>query len=194
MIVPKPIFSGYASKDDIVINTSSVLEFWLCNEDGHTILLKWWGNGWVIKSGNSYFCKDKTFQHKDDISSFDHSSVGMSNEWKHVFQTKEKAVEFFRTRNFPSLPTDEEFYNKVYDILVNLGGASADISYREAFIFNFSKKEIFPDREWRFQGKLGFGGKYRNELNSVDCYQEDETPERLELIAKINEELKGLVR
>ena len=47
--------------------------------------------------------------------------------------------------------------------------------------------------EWRFMGKLGFGGKYRSGTNRVDCYSEDETPERLDLIKQINIKLLHVV-
>lgn len=78
--------------------------------------------------------------------------------------------------------------NGVYDILVNIGGASENM--RDSFIFSYTCTDVCT--EWRFMGKLGFGGKYRSEYNSVDCYQEDETKERLETIDKINKELKKI--
>jgi hypothetical protein len=51
--------------------------------------------------------------------------------------------------------------------------------------------------EFRFQGALGFGGKFRNNGNNsntpyVDCYPEDETPARREMIAKANARLSAL--
>lgn len=51
-----------------------------------------------------------------------------------------------------------------------------------------------PCREWRFCGALGFGGKFRNNGNNentpyVDCYREDETPARLEMIDAANRRL-----
>lgn len=51
--------------------------------------------------------------------------------------------------------------------------------------------------EWRFCGALGFGGKFRNNGNHentphVDCYQEDETPARLAMIAAANKRLAEL--
>jgi len=45
-------------------------------------------------------------------------------------------------------------------------------------------------REYRFCGSLGFGGKLRwhnNDVPYVDCYKEDETPERNLKIKTINE-------
>ena len=51
--------------------------------------------------------------------------------------------------------------------------------------------------EYRFMGALGFGGKFRNNgnLNNtpyVDCYPENETPERLSMIDRANERLAAL--
>ena len=81
--------------------------------------------------------------------------------------------------------------NDVYDILVRLGGAAEHM--RDAFVSAHITEEKWMNeccQEWRFCGWLGFGGKYWSRRNVVDCYREDETPERLELIKKMNEELK----
>lgn len=84
---------------------------------------------------------------------------------------------------------DFEKANKIYDILVNLGGAVE--SFRDSFIYHhvFTEEKHSCD-EWRFSGKLGFGGKYRSRTNSVDCYKEDENSAIIRLIEKINHELK----
>lgn len=76
--------------------------------------------------------------------------------------------------------------NKVYDVLVALGGAREED--RENFVYHHSEYK-YNCTEWRFGGKLGFGGKYRSDNNRVDCYREDETPERREIIKKINSKL-----
>ncbi len=191
MVYPKSILKGYVLKEDVEITLASATEFWLSNEQGDSYYLKWWGNGWVIKVQDSYLCKNKSFKYFEDIPSFKYSHHGDAKDWEHIFDTKEDAVEFFRKRNFTPHDESEEFYGRVYDILVNIGGAPND-SYREAFLFNYSDKEKFPTKEWRFQGKLGFGGKYRTETNQVDCYQEDETPEKLKILEEINTALKNL--
>lgn len=52
-----------------------------------------------------------------------------------------------------------------------------------------------PDwTEWRFGASLGFGGKLKQYMGRlfVDCYPEDETPERREMIDKANARLAGL--
>lgn len=51
--------------------------------------------------------------------------------------------------------------------------------------------------EYRFMGDLGFGGKFRNNGNRdntpyVDCYPENETPERLKMIEAANKRLAEL--
>lgn len=51
--------------------------------------------------------------------------------------------------------------------------------------------------EYRFQGALGFGGKFRNNGNNanvpyVDCYREDETKARLAMIEAANKRLAVL--
>lgn len=47
--------------------------------------------------------------------------------------------------------------------------------------------------EYRFQGSLGFGGKFWNADSRyyVTCYREDETPERAERIRRVNALLAG---
>ncbi len=80
------------------------------------------------------------------------------------------------------------FANKVFDILVDLGGASPH--QREDFIFIHCHDE--PTREWRFMGKLGYGGKYRSIRNTVDCYSEDENEFRLDIIKQMNKKLSEI--
>lgn len=84
----------------------------------------------------------------------------------------------------------EEFANKVYDLLVNIGGAKE--SERIDFIYSHCIDTYGCCIEWRFQGKLGFGGKYKSTWNGVMCYSEDETTKRIKVIKELNEELKKL--
>lgn len=79
---------------------------------------------------------------------------------------------------------EEVRLNRIYDVLVKLGGAWPDSRYM--FVRSHAEDNC---KEWRFQGHLGFGGKYRSRTNSVDCYPEDMTPEKLRLIEQINAEL-----
>lgn len=194
---PKALINSlYVEKDEIQITVESATSFLLENfSEGGACFLQWWGNGWVIKTSDSFFCKNKTFKHKDDIAGFNHQigfvvSGAGNHEWEHVYRTKEEAIELYRTRNLPDVSNIVGFYDKVYDVLEKLGGATGD-GLRDSFIYNYTKDKYKSD-EWRFQGHLGFGGKYRGERNVVDCYQEDETPERRRLVKKINKELKKL--
>lgn len=83
----------------------------------------------------------------------------------------------------------KEKYEKIYDLLVSVGGA--DESDKQDFVYHhFESKN--GCREWRFCGKFGFGGKYRSETNTVTLYPEDKTPERVKLIKKINQELSKI--
>lgn len=77
----------------------------------------------------------------------------------------------------------------VWDALEIFGGAHpAD---REDFLYAVTTTGI---TEWRFQGKLGFGGKFwlSNGRWYVSCYSEDLTPERIELVKRINDLLEDL--
>ena len=62
---------------------------------------------------------------------------------------------------------------------------------RADFLYHASSSD---DLEYRFQGALGFGGKFRNHGYGwrVDCYSEDETPERLAMIESANAALAEL--
>ena len=69
-----------------------------------------------------------------------------------------------------------------YSILVRHAGAQDTADAKEAFVYHVSESPN-PTNEYRFQGSLGFGGKFRNNGNNenvpyVDCYREDETPTR----------------
>jgi len=96
--------------------------------------------------------------------------------------------------NQPEITIDElresiHRFGSIYDLLVRIGGAS-DLS-RQDFIYHHARSSE-PCDEYRFQGFLGYGGKYRRKTNTVDCYQEDETPQRLAIIERLNNELKKL--
>ena len=76
--------------------------------------------------------------------------------------------------------------DSVYDVLVQIAGA--DETMRGSFIQN----HLSGCEEWRFCGRLGFGGKYRSRTNTVDCYREDETKTRRVIIKATNAELVKL--
>ena len=79
-----------------------------------------------------------------------------------------------------------QFYENVFDVLHDLGGAPERL--RENFVTVHLGQPYLLD-EYRFQGELGFGGKYWHKTNRVSCYSEDETPGRLALIDRLNSEL-----
>ena len=86
----------------------------------------------------------------------------------------------------------EHISHTIYDILVEIGARE---SMRDSFVYLFSRDNDI--NEWRFQGKLGFGGKFWNEYSYTDkrynwrvsCYSEDETPELLQIINDTNKKL-----
>lgn len=81
---------------------------------------------------------------------------------------------------------DKDRANRIYDILVNFGAAPEN--YRSNFVYHHAETKSGCD-EYRFGGKLGFGGKYLSNENCVTCYSEDETPSVIELMNTINNEL-----
>jgi hypothetical protein len=86
---------------------------------------------------------------------------------------------------------------KVYDILVELGGADKGVNPRFGFIKSFSEMLLEGRGEYRFSGYLGFGGKiWVNDCGTriyVNQYREDETPESRKKIKEINEKLISIV-
>jgi hypothetical protein len=84
--------------------------------------------------------------------------------------------------------------NAIYSILVEIGGAYE--GERSNFVFNCTKAKDGPPGEWRFCGKLKFGGKPYLESDRwrTGCYREDDTPERIALITEMNQRLEELRR
>lgn len=89
---------------------------------------------------------------------------------------------------------DEDIIRRIYNVLVEVCGAGK--SDEDSFIYRHQE----GCHEFRFIGALGFGGKFYNAGKSfdgkspwrVDCYQEDLTPKRQEVIEKANH-LLGLL-
>lgn len=76
----------------------------------------------------------------------------------------------------------------IYDVLVKECGANK--SDEDSFVYEFTTHSKYgPASEWRFQGLLGYGGKFRYPRLSVDCYRDDETSDRLAIIERTNEKL-----
>jgi hypothetical protein len=74
----------------------------------------------------------------------------------------------------------------IWDILVEHAGASPSESPRQQFVFHQTRSN--PGADYRFQGLLSFGGKFwvNDDRWYINCYREDERPERLAIIEKVN--------
>lgn len=85
-----------------------------------------------------------------------------------------------------------EIFNRVWNILVEHAGARKTSTWeRDSFIRSFVNETNY---EWRFQGLLGFGGKFYRNCGRmwISCYSEDRTPERDAIIARVNPMLAEL--
>lgn len=71
--------------------------------------------------------------------------------------------------------------DRAFDILVAPGGAA------EKWRGNFIQRHIDGCERWGYYGALGFVGAYYIRTNTVSCGDpEDETPERAEMITRMN--------
>jgi hypothetical protein len=85
----------------------------------------------------------------------------------------------------------------IWQILVETCGASPRTEDEADFVYHQIREDC---REWRFCGSLGFGGKFRIRASierpgsewKVDCYSEDETPQRRRMVKKANAALENL--
>jgi hypothetical protein len=86
---------------------------------------------------------------------------------------------------------DRATANAIYSLLV--AELAADEYWRDNFIATVTETDG-TGKEYRLSSRLGFGGKFRNNHNGiyVDCYPEDETEERRIMIAKTNDQLRGM--
>jgi len=91
---------------------------------------------------------------------------------------------------------DQGTLEKVYDILVECAGARDDAYDKMTFVRSALNWDYEHNFEYRFMGNLGGGGKIRLPLKGapyVDCYRENETPERKAMMEETNRKLKALV-
>jgi hypothetical protein len=124
----------------------------------------------------------------EEIFNFQSRTDGANYTLLKEWLVKNYEVPLLKSYTAPEL---ESFYEKVYDILVNVGGApEIDRMY---FIRIHSDIQMARN-EWRFCGHLAFGGKYRKETNTVDCYYEDMTDKRRRIILEVNEKLQNIKR
>jgi len=62
--------------------------------------------------------------------------------------------------------------NLIYNLLADIGKAPENERYSFIHAHCVDRDGC---KEWRFQGQLGFGGKYWSDTNEVTYYPEDET-------------------
>jgi hypothetical protein len=79
---------------------------------------------------------------------------------------------------------------QAYAALVTHAGARPNEDDVAGFVYELTRQT--PTNEFRFGGALGMGGKFRFPRMTVDCYREDETPERLAMIVACNAALAEL--
>lgn len=89
--------------------------------------------------------------------------------------------------------TPAEVFAQAWDILVEHAGNRDDPANKETFI-RYYLDDKFPGTEWRFQGDLGFGGKFWRDINHyrISYYSEDRTADRDAIVEKVNLLLKKL--
>ena len=98
---PVPLL-GYLGGGKFIDNTKqfgekdSATTYWLYQDLGESYYLVWWNNGWVIRFQESFLTKDLKFEHKNDIPSCDFSTYGNYRGWKHVYGSREDAVEVLK--------------------------------------------------------------------------------------------------
>ena len=93
---------------------------------------------------------------------------------------------------FGHIVNADTWHNRLWTILVEEAGAYDTVADRYSFATHFPQC-----REYRFMGKLGFGGKVWMNANHdgdpyVNCYPEDMNPERREIIERTNKRLAEL--
>ena len=86
---------------------------------------------------------------------------------------------------------NDEQAARVYDALIKHCGAAPREDDIAGFVHEFTRPN--PTNEYRFQGGLGFGGKFRFPYFTVDCYPEDENAARNAMVAAGNEALAQLL-
>lgn len=83
--------------------------------------------------------------------------------------------------------------NRIWWVLVEECGCRDDRWDHYSFV-EYLDREHWSGHEWRFQGALGFGGKFYNNGGRwwVGFYPEDETPKRKEMAQNANLRLNAL--
>lgn len=99
-----------------------------------------------------------------------------------------------RVRNLEHHTMTPETANKIYDVLLAECGPFPGYADRHTFVWSICDRSDEATQEYRFQGNLGFGGKFwaTNSQFYVTCYAEDRTPERNEIIERVNKRLSTI--
>jgi hypothetical protein len=91
--------------------------------------------------------------------------------------------------------TAREFFRKAWTVLVDHAGASRFPDEEDRFVFLQSNEHV---AEYRFGGKLGFGGKFWRNAGRfyVSAYTEDVKahPSMQEVVDDVNDRLQRLTR
>lgn len=91
--------------------------------------------------------------------------------------------------------TYADLFNEVFDLLV--ADVSARPAQREEFLrHHLALRDRWQPSEFRFQGSLGFGGKFWCEMDHlrVSCYAEDQTATRKRAMWRTNEKLEPFTK
>lgn len=97
-------------------------------------------------------------------------------------------------RDYSREPINKTDAEAIWRVLVEECGCRDDERQLWSFARYLSDNDKGFPKEWRFQGSLGFGGKFYNDHFSwrVGCYSEDRTSERNEMIRCANERLSAM--
>ena len=117
-----------------------------------------------------------------------HSSVGRAPALRAGCQGFESPC--LQEQRLMTNPLTEHQAQEIWNILCLHAGANPD---QEEQFFYCATNPDSPCEEFRFQGHLGFGGKYWLETNTVTCYPEDVTTETTRILEETNAALKGIV-
>lgn len=88
--------------------------------------------------------------------------------------------------------TTKKLAGEIYRVLVDFAGAPAHKGNWEQFEVWFNEPGL--GEEYRFEGRLGFGGKFWKGRMEVSCYPEDENRERLKVIKKTNRVIRRIIK
>ena len=98
-------------------------------------------------------------------------------------------LKWWKTQDHKRDLITEEIANEIYDILIKNCGARKDD--RDSFVHHHTTS--LRSTEYRFSGRIGFGGKFRNHAGWwVDCYPEDQNYNTMFAIIETNVLLQAL--